>query len=168
MPGKYKLMLGLAVLALAALACQTIMGGPDVRYETLRPDVTAVQVIEPSATLQPMEPSPTVMTAEMRLSGSHAYTVTETEVTCELSLSAEEQVRLLEFDGDQLRVWNNNSDGFETYDKVGPQRYLRYNTSDRPIEVEISMEGYMLKVYDVGADVDQDSPCGFFTFSLAD
>lgn len=126
---------------------------------------------QPAATQLPdntPEPSPTVMTPEMRLSGSHPYTATEAELTCELSLSAEEQVRLLEFEGDQLRIGNKNSEGFETYDQVGPQRFLRYNTSDRPIVVVISMEGYVPEIYDVGADLDQDSPCGYFTFSLAD
>ena len=108
------------------------------------------------------------MTPETRVAGSHPYSVTAAEISCPLSLSAEEQVRLIEFEGNQIRVWNFAGDAYETYDKIGPQRYMRINDADRPIVVVISMEGYMLEVYDEGADVDQASPCGYFTFSLVD
>lgn len=174
MTDKSKLLMIAAALALAALACQTVMsGGLDEQVENHPPAATVAQLPtatpQPSATPRPSDtPEPTVTTPEMRVSGLHPYSVTVNEISCSLSLSAEEQVRLIEFEGDQVRVWHSEGDEYETYDKIGPQRYLRINDAGRPIVVVISIEGYVLEVYDEGADVDQASPCGYFTFTLTD
>jgi hypothetical protein len=94
--------------------------------------------------------------------------VTATEITCELSLSATEQNRLIEFSENHVKIWNSNKDGFEIYDSIGAHRFMRIKNADRPIVIVFSLEGYVLEVYDIGVDLNTDSPCGNFTFTSVD
>lgn len=153
MPDKLKLSFLAAALVLASLACQTLMGGPEVPTATLE---EAVQIVPPLT-----EP-------EMRNAGTHLYTVVLTEGTCELSLSEEEQRRTIEFTESQALISNNVAEGFEIYDEYGENSYIRINNADKPILVTFSMDGYLLEVYDPGENPSEADPCGYFTFTLAD
>ena len=154
---RFALVVGL--LTLAALACQTIMG-------TESPPLP--EVAQPGFALVTDTPADQPMTPEMRNSGINFYTVTVTENSCSLSLSAAEQNRRIEFEGDQVRIWSNNSDSISTYDLYGQHRYLRVNDAGKPIVVTFSMEGYVLEVYNEGDNPNKTSPCGYFTFTLGE
>jgi hypothetical protein len=111
-------------------------------------------------------PPEQVMTPELRNSGINFYTVTMVENGCSLTLSAPEQNRRIEFEGDQVRIWGNNNDSISTYDRYGPHSYLRINDAGKPVVATFSMEGYVLEIYNEGEKPDEVSPCGYFTFML--
>lgn len=153
MLNRVKLPLMIAALTLAALACQTLLGSPET----------------PTATFEePVQIVPVLSEQEMRNAGTHMYTVTFTEVTCELELSEEEQKRTIEYTESQVLISNNVAEGFEIYDEYGENSYLRINNADKPILVTFSMDGYVLEVYDPGEEPSESDPCGYFTFTLAD
>jgi hypothetical protein len=151
MKSKWKIILVVLALALAMLACETVMSADPTQT--------------PLPTQKPL-PSPTVETPEMRNGGINPYRVVATDQGCPLSVSSEYQDRRIEFEGNQVRIWNYGYEGFETYDQVSPHRYLRYNTVNNPIVVTFTMEGYILEVFTEGDDIDAVQPCGYFTFTL--
>lgn len=164
MRSEFRFALVPGLLALAALACQTIVGTENpAQSDVAQPDVAQSDSI--IATDAPTAPE---MTPELRNSGINFYSVTVTEGDCPLSLSVPEQDKQIEFIGDQARIWNNNNDSISSYDQVGPHSYLRINDAGKPILVTFSMEGYVLEVYNEGEDPDAVSPCGYFVFTLVD
>lgn len=153
MLNKVKLPLMTAGLTLAALACQTLIGSSEM----------------PTATFEePVQIVPMLSEQEMRNAGTHVYTVTYTEVTCELELSEEEQSRTIEFTESQVNISNNVAEGFQVYDEYGEHSYLRVNNADKPILVTFTMDGYLLEIYDPGENPAEADPCGYFTFTLVD
>ena len=161
-----RLVLTLTVLVLAMLACEAVMGGDPMPEPTITPIPTNTPPPVPTSTPQPTA-TPTTLTPQGVTSGRNFYAVTVTEQGCSLSLSAEEQYREIAYEGNSLSIKNNNSEGWETYEQVAPYRYRRINDADRPIVVEISLNGYVLEVYNVGDDSEAVAPCGYFTFTLA-
>lgn len=131
-------------------------------------------VIEPTATLFPTDtPPPTFtplpeLTPENANNGEHRYAVTKTEGTCTLTISAPEQTRTITFTGETVVVSHSDGEGSETYDSIGNHRYMRINNADRPVVVEFTFDGFYLQIYESGDDVNIDSPCGYFTFTIID
>lgn len=111
-------------------------------------------------------PQPAHATPEEINTGNHTYSVTPTSVTCELSTEKRVEIRSITFTDGRVEITNANKEGSAFYEKIGENRYMRTNDSGRPIVVTFNTSGYMMSVFDVGADPNQTSACAFYMFIL--
>jgi hypothetical protein len=165
---KTTLLLIAAALLLAVISCTTVTS----MWVTATPQPTSTPLPTPTPrpTNMPLPtdtPTPTIEPEKLN-EGINFYTVTKHEITCELTVTEEQQHREILFSEDKVSIQNRTTGLYSDYDLIEPHRYLRYNKANKPIAVEFSSEGFKLEVYHFNADPITEKPCGYFTFTLTE
>ena len=146
--------ISIAVLMLAQVACQFVMGTP-VPTATPLPTLTSV----------PTESPP--LTPEELNTGTHNYFRETVEAGCEASEDSkgtEYTEKVHTFSADLSTV----EYGGRTYQQTDLHRYESVNQSDKPLVLIYSDVGYDLEVYNPGENTKTTPACLIFRFRLAD
>lgn len=152
---KHQVFFLLAFVLLLSLACS--LGAP------------APTPVPPTATPIIIEVTPTrsAFAPEEANDGTHRYWMSPNENGCPASDDLKvAQIREKEmvFAADYSSV----DYGGRTYPRVGDHRYQSINQSDKPLMLIFSEHGYVLFVYETGANPSTDQACLTFSFTLAD
>ena len=152
--------MSIAILVLAQLACQVVLGTP-VPIATSLPTQTPLPTSTPLSTATPQT------TPEELNMGTHLYFRETVEAGCEASEGSkgtEYTEKTHPFSPDFSTV----DYGDRTYRQTDLHRYESVNQSDKPLVLIYSDIGFDLEVYTPGEDTKTTPACLIFRFKLAD
>ena len=155
-----RISISIAVLMLAQLACQFVLGTPV-------PTATPLPTSTPPPTLTPLPTSTPPLTPEELNMGTHRYFRETVEAGCEASddsQGTEYTEKTHAFSSDFSTV----DYGGRTYQQTDLHRYESVNQSDKPLVLLYSEVGFDLEVYNPGEDTKTTPACLIFRFKLAD
>ena len=171
---KKRILISLAVLVLAALACQVPLPSFTGPRAAPAPNNDQGVTMPPTAAPRPtiaIVPTPTATSTpaasdEPYLAGAHRFYVVPTQITCPLRSEPYYATILFLYEGeDVLKISHADElDVFETYTRKSPNIYERFNSSGDLIQVEVFPDGYVLRVL----NSDTTEVCGYYTFTVSD